>query len=132
MNEDEVKTSGSGSIRRALPELKHDNCKDCVRNCEHAGKDREFVYTREKSCKRTGITKEGLNAIKTFTKKLKKRLCEWAEENEDYDEYGISNIRSSNFYSDVIGVVAEDGTIISAGLIDKEVENNARANNETE
>lgn len=31
--------------------IKCDNCKNCVSRCEHAGKDREFVYSGEKSCK---------------------------------------------------------------------------------
>lgn len=31
--------------------IKRDNCKNCVSRCEHAGKDREFVYSGEKSCK---------------------------------------------------------------------------------
>ena len=31
--------------------VKRDNCKNCVSRCEHAGKDREFIYSGEKSCK---------------------------------------------------------------------------------
>lgn len=30
--------------------LHYDNCKNCASRCEHAGKDREFVYS-ESSCK---------------------------------------------------------------------------------
>lgn len=30
---------------------RYDNCKDCVARCQHAGKDREFVYHGFKSCK---------------------------------------------------------------------------------
>ena len=30
--------------------LNYDNCKNCKSKCEHAGKDREFVY-HDKSCK---------------------------------------------------------------------------------
>ena len=33
--------------------LKYDNCKDCMSDCEHAGKDREFVCVNGESCKRT-------------------------------------------------------------------------------
>lgn len=33
--------------------LKYDNCKDCIRTCEHAGKDREFCYSKDVSCKKT-------------------------------------------------------------------------------
>ena len=32
-----------------------DNCKDCVSNCEHAGKDREFICIGGVSCKKTVI-----------------------------------------------------------------------------
>ena len=31
--------------------LKYDNCKNCTANCEHAGKDREFVCPHGVSCK---------------------------------------------------------------------------------
>lgn len=31
--------------------LRYDNRKECVSRCEHAGKDREFVYRGDKSCK---------------------------------------------------------------------------------
>lgn len=33
--------------------MKHDNCKDCVSKCEHAGKDREFIVGNGVSCKVT-------------------------------------------------------------------------------
>lgn len=33
--------------------LKYDNCKHCHSNCEHAGKDREFVCPGGVSCKVT-------------------------------------------------------------------------------
>ena len=32
--------------------LVKDNCKDCVANCEHAGKDREFICIGGVSCKK--------------------------------------------------------------------------------
>lgn len=35
--------------------LSYDNCKKCISNCEHAGKDRPFCY-RGKSCKVTVVT----------------------------------------------------------------------------
>lgn len=31
--------------------IKYDNCKNCFSNCEHAGKDREFVCAGGISCK---------------------------------------------------------------------------------
>lgn len=33
--------------------LQYDNCKDCTRNCEHAGKDREYIVPRWGNCKTT-------------------------------------------------------------------------------
>ena len=33
--------------------IKYDNCKNCVRLCEHRGKDREFVCPNGISCKAT-------------------------------------------------------------------------------
>ena len=36
--------------------LSYDNCKDCRSRCEHAGKDRTFLY-RDKSCKITVVTR---------------------------------------------------------------------------
>lgn len=33
--------------------MKHDNCKNCISQCEHAGKDREFVCKNGVSCKKT-------------------------------------------------------------------------------
>jgi len=35
--------------------LSYDNCKGCRSQCEHAGKDRTFLY-RDKSCKVTVVT----------------------------------------------------------------------------
>ena len=35
--------------------LSYDNCKNCRSKCEHAGKDRTFLY-RDKSCKVTVVT----------------------------------------------------------------------------
>lgn len=81
----------------------------------------EKVFYREINVK-LSEDKIKAEAVKEFAEKLKSRLCEWVNENEDDDEYDISNIRSSAFYSDVIGITAKDGTIISAGLIDKLVE----------
>ena len=45
--EQDTMTLGAGMVRMG----KRDNCKNCVSRCEHAGKDREFIYSGEKSCK---------------------------------------------------------------------------------
>lgn len=44
--------------RATLPHLNYDNCKDCASKCEHAGKNREFVYSGERSCKVNGIARK--------------------------------------------------------------------------
>ena len=57
--------------------LKHDNCKNCIRTCEHAGKDRDFCY-RGESCKKTAdefgdIRKK---AVEKFAETLLKKIID--------------------------------------------------------
>ena len=54
-------------------------------------------------------------AVKEFAEKLKKKLLEFFQDNEGLDE----KISVVTLYVDIIGVEAEDGTIISLGLIDR-------------
>ena len=66
-------------------------------------------------------------AVKEFTDKLKIKLFESFQDNEELD----GKISVGVLYVDVIGVEAKDGTIISLGLIDKllkEYENEKRNN----
>ena len=56
-----------------------------------------------------------LNAVKDFAEKLKNKLFEFFQDNEELD----GKISVGPLYVDVIGVEAKDGTIISLGLIDK-------------
>ena len=56
-----------------------------------------------------------INAVKEFAEKLKNKLFEFFQDNEGLD----GKISVGVLYVDVIGVKAEDGTIISLGLIDK-------------
>ena len=56
-----------------------------------------------------------LNAVKDFAEKLKNKLFEFFQDNEELD----GKISVGTLYVDVIGVEAKDGTIISLGLIDK-------------
>ena len=68
-----------------------------------------------------------INAVKDFTEKLKNKLFEFFQDNEELD----GKISVGTLYVDVIGVEAKDGTIISLGLIDrllKEYENEKRNN----
>lgn len=53
--------------------------------------------------------------IEEFAEKLKNKLFDYFQNNEKFD----GNISVGSLYVDVIGVEAEDGTIISLGLIDK-------------
>ena len=54
-------------------------------------------------------------AVKEFAEKLKKKLFEFFQDNEGLD----GKISVGPLYVDIIGVDAEDGTIISLGLIDE-------------
>ena len=56
-----------------------------------------------------------LNAVKDFAEKLKNKLFEFFQDNEELD----GKISVGTLYVDVIGVEAKDGTIISLGLIDR-------------
>lgn len=55
------------------------------------------------------------NKVKQFAEKLKNKLFEFFQDNEELD----GKISVGPLYVDVIGVEAKDGTIISLGLIDK-------------
>ena len=54
-------------------------------------------------------------AVKEFAEKLKKKLFDFFEDNEELD----GKISTGVLYVEIIGVEAEDGTIISLGLIDR-------------
>ena len=54
------------------------------------------------------------NAVKEFAEKLKKKLFDFLQDNEEID----GKISTGVLYSDIIGVDTEDGTIITLGLID--------------
>lgn len=61
------------------------------------------------------IAEQRKQAVKEFAEKLKKKLFVFFQDNEELD----GKISLGSLYVDVIGVEAEDGTIISLGLIDK-------------
>ena len=88
--------------------------------------DRKLVYAMSKGYRKIDddyfdvITKDELKqykaqAVKEFAEKLKKKLFEFFQDNEGLDE----KISVVTLYVDIIGVDAEDGTIISLGLIDR-------------
>ena len=54
-------------------------------------------------------------AVKEFAEKVKNKLFEFFQDNEELD----GKISVGPLYVDVIGVEAKDGTIISLGLIDR-------------
>ena len=54
-------------------------------------------------------------AVKEFAEKLKKKLFDFFEDNEELD----GKISVGILYVDIIGVEAEDGAIVSLGLIDE-------------
>lgn len=50
--------------------MRHDNCKNCIRGCEHAGTDREFcIPTGKESCKKVGTKQSAI--IKKFAERVK-------------------------------------------------------------
>ena len=65
--------------------------------------------------KQTKINVQVKQAVKEFAEKLKNKLFDFFEENEEFD----GKISTGVLYSEIIGVEAEDGTIISLGLIDR-------------
>ena len=70
--------------RATLPHLNYDNCKDCASKCEHAGKNREFVYSGERSCKVNGIARK--------IDREKWEPCMWCVPN---GQFGLNNYCSA-------------------------------------
>lgn len=58
---------------------------------------------------------EKKQAVKEFAEKLKNKLFDFFQDNEDFD----GKISTAILYIDIIGVEAKDGAIISLGLIDE-------------
>lgn len=69
--------------------------------------------TEELRCKKFCEVK--YEAVKEFAEMLKKKLFEFFQDNEGLD----GKISVVTLYVDIIGIKAEDGTIISLGLIDR-------------
>lgn len=61
------------------------------------------------------LEKEKTEQLKQFAERLKNKLFEFFQDNEELD----GKISVGPLYVDVIGVEAKDGTIISLGLIDE-------------
>lgn len=58
---------------------------------------------------------EKKQAVKEFAEKLKNKLFDFFQDNEDFD----GKISTAILYIDIIGVEVKDGAIISLGLIDE-------------
>ena len=72
-----------------------DNCKNCNSNCEHAGKDREFVCVKGVSCK-TVKPKPDMVAV------VRCKDCKHIMFSDCYGECGISRmgiVRPNDFCS---------------------------------
>lgn len=65
--------------------------------------------------KQTKINAQVKQAVKEFAEKVKKKLFDFFQDNEDLD----GKITVGILYVDIIGVEAEDGAIVSLGLIDE-------------
>lgn len=64
--------------------MKHDNCKNCQnRNCEHFGKDREFICINEVSCK---IEKTEEEKKMTYLEQIKEDIKNYIEGNYTSEE----------------------------------------------
>lgn len=61
------------------------------------------------------IDEQKKQAVKEFAEKLKNKLCDFFNDNEDND----GKISKGILIVDIIGVEAKDGTIISLGIIDE-------------
>ena len=69
--------------------MKHDNCKNCIRECEHAGKDREFVCKNGVSCKKTDentLVKMAKYIMNTAADYCSDCCADYKACNERYDE----------------------------------------------
>ena len=70
--------------------LKYDNCKDCLSDCEHAGKDREFVCVNGESCKRTKPERHDKQLAKMNELSF---LFEWVRETDFCGDLDIDILR---------------------------------------
>ena len=91
--------------------LKHDNCKDCIRSCEHAGKDREFCY-KDVSCKKVEEKKVNEKIRKEIAKEILDEVFKEVErvrlETEFKDETGKWLIDEHEFFTEfTIGALYE-------------------------
>lgn len=76
----------------------------------------EIDRLRENERLKTKFVKDReVKAVKEFAEKLKEKLLNFIEDNEDYD----GKVSSGTLHVDVIGIIGMNGEIISLGLIDK-------------
>lgn len=80
-----------------------------------AGYRQTFNEKRFENNMRAVLEIEKKQAVKEFAEKLKNKLFDFFQENEDLD----GKISTGILYIDIIGVEAKDGAIISLGLIDE-------------
>lgn len=97
--------------------VKYDNCKNCVSNCEHAGKDREFVCPGGKPCialvsfHSDGISKGGYK-MRKYTQKELRQLVRLGVA-EDYTNkpseyiYTLRRLEKVGYSSGVYGINGE-------------------------
>ena len=71
-----------------------DNCKGCNSNCEHAGKDREFVCVNGVSCKTVKPKPDMVAVVRCKDCEYHNNMCcpmhlifEWTED-DDFCSYG--------------------------------------------
>ena len=111
-------------IRTRCPNgCKYKSGDTCVASeCPYQTGDVKYDIRLNAEDKPTKLNAEVKQAVKDFAEKLKNKLFEFFQDNEELD----GKISVGPLYVDVIGVEAKDGTIISLGLINrllKEYEN---------
>lgn len=92
-------------VKTAQGKIGNMKATDFLKACISSGIMVEAVRTKE----------QDKQAVKEFSEKLKNKLFDFFQDNEELD----GKISLGSLYVDVIGVEAEDGTIISLGLIDE-------------
>ena len=111
-NERLMKLQAKGGYRVAELGIENQQLKDRIAELE-----KENALIKNSVAMRDYKTLEEIsnNKVKQFAEKLKNKLFEFFQDNEELD----GKISVGPLYVDVIGVEAKDGTIISLGLIDE-------------
>lgn len=88
--------------------IKYDNCKNCARKCEHAGKDREFVCPGGVSCKLTYTPETLAASVEMFISAIK-TIANRPENLENLENYLLHHFPEwLNKYANTPEKIAEE------------------------